>query len=211
MSRQIAEMKDPDLFRSYYRDNEPYIDNQWSWYVWPHIKDFDLSHVLDVACGQGRNARKFLEIARCRNITLLDINREAIEICRQRFANHPETGFRFIVADGLSLAGVPDQSISLVYSWDSMVHFDLDVIAAYFAEFARVLQPGGHGFIHHSHYGAKSDVSDNWKANPGWRSNVSAQQVEAIARTHGLEVSKQFFIEWDYVKDSDCVTIFSKP
>lgn len=45
-------------------------------------------------------------------------------------------------------------SISFVYSFDSMVHFDKSIIRAYLVEFARVMRGGATGFLHHSNYGA---------------------------------------------------------
>lgn len=51
---------------------------------------------------------------------------------------------------GTSLPMVADASIDLVFSWDSLVHVEGDVMDAYIEECARVLSEGGFGWIHHS-------------------------------------------------------------
>ena len=53
---------------------------------------------------------------------------------------------------------VDDESIDFAFSADSLVHADLDVIAAYLSELARTLRPNGVGFIHHSNLGAPTDL-----------------------------------------------------
>jgi Methyltransferase domain len=45
---------------------------------------------------------------------------------------------------------VPDQSIDFVFSYDSLVHADTEVLSAYLSEVARVLTPTGAAFLHHS-------------------------------------------------------------
>lgn len=207
---QIEEMRNPALFRAYYGDNEQYMDDQWNWFIWPHIKDFDLSSVADIACGKGRNTRKFIEAGQSKEIWLVDINEEAIRSCQDRFQTVTDPKIHYVLVDGENVTQIPDQRLSLIYSWDSMVHFDLPVIASYFKEFARMLQSGGMGYIHHSNFG-NLGADPHWKNNPGWRSNVTAEDIRALAEKNGLTVLKQFFIEWDYVKDSDCVTLFQKP
>src|SRR5690606_30315318 len=117
---------------------EQYMDDQWNWFVWPHIHDHDLSSVADIACGEGRNTRKFIEAGQSNDLWLVDINPHAIEACRRRFSEvSPPPRMHYVLVDGESVGDIPDDSLSLVYSWDSMVHFDLPVIEAYFAEFAR--------------------------------------------------------------------------
>jgi len=53
-----------------------------------------------------------------------------------------------------SLAVAADRSIDLVFSFDSLVHAERDVIGGYLNEFARVLADDGVAFIHHSNTGA---------------------------------------------------------
>jgi hypothetical protein len=61
---------------------------------------------------------------------------------------------RFYVNDGISLSAIPDNCVDFVFSFDSLVHAEQDVIAAYLGQLARKLSPDGVGFIHHSNIGA---------------------------------------------------------
>jgi hypothetical protein len=72
--------------------------------------------------------------------------------CQARFAS--ETHVRFHVNDGTSLAAVPDVSVDFVFSFDSLVHAEADVVEAYLREIEQKLTADGVGFIHHSNIGA---------------------------------------------------------
>lgn len=54
----------------------------------------------------------------------------------------------FYVTPGDDLADVPDTSVDLIFSMDSLVRAPLDAIASYLAEFYRVLHVGGHVLVH---------------------------------------------------------------
>ena len=58
------------------------------------------------------------------------------------------------VNDGKSLAMVPDESVNFAFSFDSLVHADLDVLRAYLVELRNKLSPDGVAFLHHSNIGA---------------------------------------------------------
>ena len=115
----------------------------------------------------------------------------------------------YYVGDGRSLAGIADASISFVYSWDAMVHFDKRVVREYVREFARVLEPGGTGFVHHSNFGTVSS-SENWLENPSWRSNMTRELFADYCAEMGLEVVDQKLLDW-FLDDLDCISTFRKP
>ncbi len=48
---------------------------------------------------------------------------------------------------------IPDKSIDFVFSFDSLVHAEAEVIEAYLNQLAIKIQPNGIGFIHHSNLG----------------------------------------------------------
>jgi hypothetical protein len=48
---------------------------------------------------------------------------------------------------------VPDDSIDFVFSFDSLVHAEADVMQAYLNQLVRKLKLNGVGFIHHSNIG----------------------------------------------------------
>jgi hypothetical protein len=53
----------------------------------------------------------------------------------------------------LSLDVAVDGSVDFVFSFDSLVHVEMDVIEAYLKQLAAKLTPNGVGFIHRSNLG----------------------------------------------------------
>jgi ubiquinone/menaquinone biosynthesis C-methylase UbiE len=104
------------------------------------------SNVLEVAPGHGRWSS--LMVGEVKSLTLVDLSESCIDACKERFAE--ATNVTYIVNDGTSLSGVADQSIDFIWSFDSFVHMEGDVIASYLREFARVLRPGGKVVVHHA-------------------------------------------------------------
>ena len=182
-------------------------DTDWHWhdFVFPMIQDCDFSVVLDLAAGHGRNAAKLLELAE--KLYIVDVNEENVEFCRRRFEGDERVSF--LLCDGISLTGIPDGEISLAYCFDSMVHFDSDVVRAYLGEFRRVLRPGGRGMCHHSNYTAQPSTPD-FRANPHWRNFMSRELFEHYCYKEGLAVIHAQVIDWG-VPELDCITVFEKP
>ena len=102
--------------------------------------------VVEIAPGRGRWTRFLLPLAE--RLHLVDQSPECINRCKERFANAPALTFE--VNDGRTLRGVPDASVDFLFTYDSLVHAELDVMKAYLAEFRRTLKPGGFAFVHHS-------------------------------------------------------------
>jgi ubiquinone/menaquinone biosynthesis C-methylase UbiE len=206
--RHIEECRRLHDGSGYYAVAEPDMELQWEQVILPMIRAADFRTVLELAPGHGRNTRKLLELAR--EIHLVDVNRSCIEACQRRFgAGTARCRLHYHVNDGRSLPFIADGSMSFVYSWDSMVHFDKRVVHDYVREFARVLAAGGTGFVHHSNHGAFSD-HDVFTENPAWRSNVSAALFASYCAEAGLEIVEQRLLDW-FVKDLDCLSSFRKP
>lgn len=180
---------------TYFQMAEPGMEGQWASVIWPRIQDFDFSVTLDLAAGHGRNTSKLKELAK--EIYIVDVNQSCIDACRARFGDSlGACKFHYVVNDGCSLTGIPDQSITSLYSWDAMVHFDKLVVRRYVMEFARVLKPGGKAFFHHSNYGHVAPGAD-WRSNPGWRSNTTREFVADSVRDANLELLSQDLLDWD--------------
>ena len=178
---------------TYFATAEAGMDSQWSSMVWPRIQGFDFSVTLDLAAGHGRNTAKLRSLAS--EIYMVDVNQSCIDACMARFGKSDgKCRFHYLVNDGCSLKGIPDGSITSLYSWDAMVHFDKFVVRRYILEFARVLKPGGKAFFHHSNYGHVAPAAD-WRANPGWRSNTTKEFVADSVREAGLELISQDSID----------------
>jgi ubiquinone/menaquinone biosynthesis C-methylase UbiE len=122
----------------------------WFFVLYPRIHRFIPSpRILEIAPGFGRWTQ-FLK-NQCQSMIAVDISEKCVEHCKTRFAS--ETHIQFHVNDGTSLAAAPDNSIDFVFSFDSLVHVEKDVIEAYVLQLARKLTENGVGFIHHSNLG----------------------------------------------------------
>jgi ubiquinone/menaquinone biosynthesis C-methylase UbiE len=122
-------------------------DAQWLGSVWPRVQEFLPSPtVLEIAPGFGRWTERLGGL--CARLYGVDLSEKCVRTCRHRFAHHPHMTFH--VNDGTSLEAIPDASIDFVFSFDSLVHVEEEVIAKYLEEIAKKLTPNGVGFLHHS-------------------------------------------------------------
>src|SRR4029077_1318302 len=86
----------------------------------------------------------------------------------------------FYVNDGSSLDVVPDGSVDFVFSFDSLVHAEKDVIERYIQQLSKKLKLDGVGFIHHSNLGAYpgrlSIMDAYWRLPVVFRQHVLKQR-----------------------------------
>ena len=123
---------------------------QWHCVILPRIHAFLPAHtVLEIAPGYGRWTQ-FLQ-PEAQHLIAVDLSESCIEACKSRFAD--ATNISYHVNDGKSLATVADGSVNFAFSFDSLVHADLDVLRAYLAELRNKLSPDGVAFLHHSNIG----------------------------------------------------------
>jgi len=193
----------------------PYYDSvegrarkqHWEGLIWPFLKDYnvDFSSVLELAVGHGRMTQILLEKAG--HLTGVDVLQENIDFCRERFAD--ATNLTLIRNDGMTLDGVGDGAISFAFCFDSMVHFDSDVLRSYLAEFQRVLKPGGLAFCHHSNL-TRNPAGDFQRAAHA-RNFMSQALFHHYAHKEGLRVVKSEVIDWGtgakHVRQLDCMSL----
>ena len=201
-------------------------ENQWEATVYPRIKNFlPVSCILEIAPGFGR----WTEFLRryCDRLIGVDLNENCIRGCEERFRNDPRLSFH--QNDGVSLKFVADASVDLIFSFDSLVHAECDVIEGYFAQFPRILRPNGVAFIHHSNFGACGIIRPSSKLNhvpmfehylrrtgltPSnfhWRArNVSAKTVRAACKRQGLRCVQQETINWGGSVLNDCFSLIAR-
>jgi SAM-dependent methyltransferase len=156
----------------YYDAAEEGIERQWTELVWPFLADeqqggVNFSTTVELAAGHGRNSAKLLPLIG--KLYLVDINMENIAFLRRRFGQNPKIHYH--VNNGYSLPFLTNNSISFVYCFDAMVHFDSDIVRSYIKEFARILVSGGRVFAHHSNYAG--NPGGDLHRNPGWRNFMS--------------------------------------
>jgi SAM-dependent methyltransferase len=196
---------------AYYKSAELAAQAQYQKFIKPIIdqfeRDLDYSNVLDFACGEGRIAELMQE--RCQHLQLIDASTKAVDFCRERFAKYSHVQVQCNAAGALPQA---TNSLSLVYSWDAMVHFSYKSLDFYLCEFSRVLQHHGYVVMHHSNLAVLADqmrVFDQWSLNVGGRSNISKDDIVFIAKHHGFEVVNQTVIDWG-VSNMDCISVLRK-
>jgi SAM-dependent methyltransferase len=166
--------------------------------------------IVEIAPGLGR-ITEFLKDYTDRLIAI-DLNQQCVQACRKRFASFPHCSFE--VNDGASLPGVEDRSVDLVFSWDSLVHAQLDAIEPYLHECARVLKPGGVAFIHHSNLAellARSEDPDRFreKWGQGRADQVDRAVGQRLCEAAGLQVPAQEVVPWGHPLLTDCLSLFT--
>jgi SAM-dependent methyltransferase len=197
---------------------------QWTVSILPRVCGLLPAHtILEIGCGCGRWTR-FLR-SHCQQLIGLDLSPVAIERCRLRFADDKQA--TFVLNDGRSLDGVPDESVDFVFSFDSLVHADHEVMSGYLDQLRRKLRVGGCALLHHSNLGAYvrggSDGTRptllgalrgvGWlQRNLHWRDpTVSAKGVRRLAHISQLECARQELVPWrDCDLLIDCFTTLLK-
>jgi len=188
----------------YFKPAEQALDIQWANIITPLLQGLEYNTVIDLASGHGRNARRLAEKARL--VYCVDINPENIKFLRQRFADDQ----RFVVVhnDGSTLSFFEKSSVDLLYCFDALVHFDLEIIQSYLKEGYRVLRTGGHAFIHCSNY--TGNPGGHFSSNPHWRNFMSFELCSHLAIKDGFAVRHARKIDWGDVRELDCVFLLNK-
>ncbi|WP_158497292.1 class I SAM-dependent methyltransferase [Methylocystis sp. ATCC 49242] len=173
--------------------------------VWPFIKGCNFETCVDLAAGHGRNTVKLLELPECKLVYCVEINQENVDFCSARFSDEPRVVC--IKNNGVTVSGIPSQSVTMFYCFDSMVHFDSDIVRSYLAEIARMLAPReGRAFLHHSNYSA--NPGGDFYQNPHRRNFMSAELMKHYAAKEGLAVEKQQLLDWNWDGTNiDCFTL----
>jgi len=203
-------------------------ESQWRWTLLPRIGAFvPAARILEIAPGFGRWTHYLKDL--CEHLTVVDMSARCIQACQQRFA--ADSHITYHTNDGKSLAMIPDGSIDVAFSADSLVHAEADAIEAYVHGLARILAPDGVAFIHHSNLGAyrryyswttriprmslpkyllvKAGVvdADHWRGL-----SMSASLFARFARDAGLQCIGQEIINWGTARRMiDCFSLVTRP
>jgi len=101
-----------------------------------------------------------------------------------------------------------DNSIDFCFSFDSLVHAELDIIESYCTQLVDKLTPTGVAFIHHS-----NALKDPDRENPHHHNralSVSSDLVKQIIESKGGSVLVQEEVNWGTTYRTDCFTTFAK-
>lgn len=181
--------------------------SQWHGTILPRISRFLPARcVLEIAPGYGRWTQFLLP--QCSEYFGIDISDKCIEKCKERFGGAARA--HFTVNDGLSLNMVPDEHVDFVFSFDSLVHVEIDVVREYVWQICKKLSKTGIAFIHHSN--AAADGCDKAQAASVARSlTVSATIVKEFVEDCGARVFIQEEVNWAGDTRIDCLTTFGMP
>lgn len=168
----------------------------------------DTTSTVELACGHGRHSARLLSANRdqTQSLILLDVVEENALHCKERFSDvsivrvHTNSGYDF--------HPVENEFVSAIFCFDAMVHFEYDAVFSYLQDAFRILRPGGRALFHHSNLD-KYPGSD-YKSNPHWRNFMSKNLFAHAGNRSGLRVLEQVTIDWDKVRDLDCLTLVEK-
>jgi len=184
--------------------------SMWYGTLLPRIQAVAKGHrFLEIAPGYGRCTQFLLKL--CDRLTVVDLTQKCIEACQKKFAEYSHLDYH--VNDGKSLEFLEDNSIDFVFSWDSLVHANDEVLASYLRELSKKMKPGGFGFIHHSNLGEYRDPNTGMLTieSQHWRDGtMSAELFREFCARAGLRCVAQEIIEWETGVLSDSMSLFTK-
>jgi len=188
-------LKTPDLWDKWFDEVEHVAESQWL-QIQPFLL-YEKGHTVEIAAGGGRFTKYLIEISD--TVTAVDLNQYAIDRLKKRFK-----GITIKKNNGKDLKGIKEADF--VFSFDSMVHFDHELVFGYIDEVYRVLNKGGRAFLHLSNLTqGNTDITKN----PHWRAIGGAELFADYAKRLGFEMVD--VIEWDWgVKSLDCILRLQK-
>jgi 2-polyprenyl-3-methyl-5-hydroxy-6-metoxy-1,4-benzoquinol methylase len=198
---------------------------QWFGSILPRLHRFiPTGTILEIAPGFGRWTNYLHHVSN--RLIVVDLSARCIEACKARFQgiNHIE----YHVNDGRSLAMVDAHSVDLVFSFDSLVHVEMDIIRAYLSQLGTILSSQGAAFLHHSNLGACIRYFERLDRIPRGRGllarlqlvdggdqkrakTVTADAFKRAAEDAGLRVVTQEIINWRSRRPIDCISVITRP
>lgn len=164
----------------------------------------DLTNVIELACGHGRHVPYYMN--RAGKITLVDILEENMVLCRERFKN--TDNLIYYQNNGYNLEKLHSNSYTSLFTYDSMVHFEMMDVYEYLKDINRVLVNGGRALFHHSNY--SEDYKADFAHAPHARCFMNKEVFAYLAHRAGFKILQQEIIDWHGVKNLDCITLVEK-
>jgi len=193
--------------------SKPWGNSEAQWFssLYPRVHRFlECKNILEIACGYGRWT-KFLKKHAIENFRGIDLSEECIEYCRK---NLRSPNVEFILNDGKSLNDVSDKRYGFVFSFDSLVHVDPDILNHYISQILKLLNEDGACFIHHSNFGSLIQLGNISSEHIGYvhcrDQSASAKNVRELVQLNGGKILCQEIIDWGGVNSLDCLTTFCK-
>ena len=172
------------------------------------FKKLDLSNVIELACGQGRHVRMYLDKAD--RVTLVDILSNNLDICKQRYVYSDK--INYYCNNGYNLEQLEDNKYSALFTYDSMVHFEMLDVYSYLKDIYRVIRPGAYALLHHSNN--DRSYTEDFLSGYENRNFMNKDIFAYFAHRCGYKIVQQEVIGWgrgaSYKEDLDCITLLQK-
>lgn len=200
-------------------------DMEWYFTIFPRMHSFvPVDTILEIAPGHGRWTQFLTKL--CKKLILVDLSENCIKACKERFREYSHISY--FVNDGKSLKEIIDESIDFVFSFDSLVHAEDDVIESYLNQLARKMKQDSVGFIHHSNIGTYKtyfSLINRIKNNKikgclikfgiiepcgGRAYSMTADKFRTYAEKAGFQCISQEIINWRTKRLIDCISVFTK-
>jgi SAM-dependent methyltransferase len=178
--------------------------SQWHFSIYPRIaRLLPVDTILEIAPGFGRWPQYLRSY--CKHLIGVDLSSKCVEACQKRFVK--QRSMKFHVNDGRSLGAVKKDAVGFIFSFDSLVHAEADVLDAYLREIKRTLKPEGAAMIHHSNLGKLLATNEKVEETHGRAHSMSADLFASFAKTAGLYVISQEIISWGNTAEIDTISI----
>jgi SAM-dependent methyltransferase len=147
------------------------------------------SVVLELGPGTGRLSRHLID--RCRELVLADYSQLVCDWLQHYLRSKGR--FRIVHLSSPVLAEIPSQTVDVVVAHGVFEHIDLDDMASFLDEFARVLRPGGVAMFNFDNFVSRGGLEwfARWRpapGNPGIFRFYHPDVVRAVAALSGFEV-----------------------
>jgi len=166
--------------------------------------------LVELACGHGRHTARIFNSPEIRNkidrAYVMDVNEENIAFCKERFREN--SSIVPLTNSGFDFRSLERESISAIFCYDAMVHFEYDAVMSYIFDAARILIPGGQALLHHSNYDQSPGAS--YSSNPHARNFMTKNLFAHVAIRAGFKIVEQFVIDWDDAEKLDCISLIQK-
>jgi len=184
----------------------------WANYVEPFLGDvgpLESMTVVQLGCTNGYFTAKLLESAQ--EVRVVDTSPEKLKPLIRSFAGVENV--RFEAVGQWHLGDIADESVDFIFSFDSLVHADLDHIRSILGDVYRMLKHGGYGLVHHSNLDRNTGL--DYRRAPHARNFMTQALFAHLAIREGLTVVKSRVIGWGSgkhrIRDLDCITLVRKP
>lgn len=190
-------------------DSKEWLDVYWNpgSRFYKLMNRLDLEIVLEIACGTGRHSA--IIDKQIGYLYLLDSSAGALEHARNRFSHRKKVSYIHSAdGNGIPVNSIPSNSLTAVFSYDAMVHFQPETVQVYLRDSFACLKNGGFALIHHSNY--DKNPGGQFTDNPGWRNYMNKELFANYANQAGFELIQSESFDFS-TENSDCVTLLRKP